>query len=210
MGIPRAKYELLFTGRAQVSDDAAYGAVFQHEDSEGHRGVALSKEIVKVASRAMTAQFKQLGRAILPLSEQAKVGFNLVLAALIRRANLAGLTEAKPPAPHVPDFSQAVQHFCIHAGGRAIIDGVQENLGLADKYMEASRQTLYDWGNTSSSSIWYEMEWLERFGDMRRGEKALQITFGSGFKCNSAVWRVLRVEQTKRCVPLKPPAAAQK
>merc|ERR1712084_33887 len=100
--ISRAKYELLFTGRAQVSDDAAYGAVFQHEDSEGHRGVALSKEIVKVAGRAMTAQFKQLGRRILPFSEQAKVAVNLLFAMLVKKAQLLGLTEAKPPAPYVP------------------------------------------------------------------------------------------------------------
>ena len=25
-------------------------------------------------------------------------------------------------------------------------------------------QTLHDWGNTSSSSIWYETDWIERFG----------------------------------------------
>jgi len=208
----RAKYELVFTGRAQVSDDAAYGAVFQHEDSEGHRGVALSKDIVKVAGRAMTAQFSQLGWCILPISEQVKVGLNLIFAAVIRRACLAGLTwwvPPKPPPPYVPDFSQAVQHFCIHAGGRAIIDGVQKNLGLADHFMEASRQTLHDWGNTSSSSIWYEMEWLERFGNMRKGDKVLQITFGSGFKCNSAVWRTLRVDQAKRCVPIKGAAAVE-
>merc|ERR1711988_608782 len=76
----RTKYELLFSGRAQISDDAAYGAVFQREDSEGHRGVALSKDIVKVAGRAMTAQFSQLGRRVLPISEQAKVGLSLLLA----------------------------------------------------------------------------------------------------------------------------------
>jgi 3-ketoacyl-CoA synthase len=204
----RAKYELVFAGRAQVSDDAAYGAVFQHEDAEGHRGVALSKEIVKVAGRAMAAQCKQLGRRILPYSEQAKVGFNLLQTALIKRAQLAGLTDIKPPARYVPDFSKAVEHFCIHAGGRAIIDGIQKNLGLTDKQVEASRQTLHDWGNTSSSSIWYEMEWLERFGNMRKGDKTLQLTFGSGFKCNSAVWRVLRVDQTKRGIPIKPPATA--
>merc|ERR1712084_176348 len=102
--IPRAKYELLFTGRAQGSDDAAYGAVFQHEDSEGHRGVALSKEIVKVAGRAMTAQFKQLGRRILPYSEQAKVAVNLAHSLIIKQAQLAGyLNCSKPPTPYVPD-----------------------------------------------------------------------------------------------------------
>merc|ERR1712072_969928 len=102
---PRAKYELVFSGRAQVSDDAGYNAVFQHEDAEGNKGVALSKDIVKVAGYAMKAQFSQLGRHILPFSEQTKVGFTLALAALIKRANAAGLMDAKPPMPYVPDFS---------------------------------------------------------------------------------------------------------
>ena len=34
---------------------------------------------------------------------------------------------------HVPDFKKAVEHFCIHAGGRAVIDGIKENLKLTDK-----------------------------------------------------------------------------
>merc|ERR1712187_915097 len=69
----RAKYELLYTGRVQISDDESYGAVYEKEDAEGNRGVALSKEIVNVASRAMKANFTQLGSHILPVSEKAKV-----------------------------------------------------------------------------------------------------------------------------------------
>merc|ERR1712014_505122 len=68
---------------------------------------------------------------------------------------------------------------------------------------EASKKTLEDWGNTSSSSIWYEAEWVERFGNLQVGQRLLQISFGSGFKCNSAVWRALRVDTTKRGVPIK-------
>ena len=30
--------------------------------------------------------------------------------------------------------------------------------------LSRSVQTLHDWGNTSSSSIWYETDWIERFG----------------------------------------------
>merc|ERR1712048_1128259 len=69
----RAKYELIYTGRVQMSDDESYGAVYEKEDAEGNRGVALSKEIVNVASRAMKANFTQLGSHILPISEKAKV-----------------------------------------------------------------------------------------------------------------------------------------
>ena len=51
--------------------------------------------------------------------------------------------------------------------------------------------TLHNCGNTSSSSIWYELEWLEQNGRIKRSDKIWQIAFGSGFKCNSAVWKSL-------------------
>jgi hypothetical protein len=43
-----------------------------------------------------------------------------------------------------------------------------------------------------SSSIWYELEWLESHGRVHRGDRVLQLAFGSGFKCNSAVWLRLK------------------
>ena len=50
-----------------------------------------------------------------------------------------------------------------------------------------SVQTLHDWGNTSSSSIWYETDWIERFGVSLRHDKnvctdcdVLFQNFGSG------------------------------
>jgi 3-ketoacyl-CoA synthase len=38
----------------------------------------------------------------------------------------------------------------------------------------------------------YELEFIERDGRLRRGDKVWQIAFGSGFKCNSAVWKALK------------------
>jgi 3-ketoacyl-CoA synthase len=111
--------------------------------------------------------------------------------------------EKKTPA-YVPDFKKAFQHFCIHAGGRAIIDGLEENLKvnitlhldnlyqLEARHVEPSRATLYRYGNTSSSSIWYELQYIERSGSIKKGDKVFQIALGSGFQCNSAVWKRLR------------------
>eukprot|EP00927_Polykrikos_kofoidii_P067170 TRINITY_DN6268_c0_g2_i1.p1 TRINITY_DN6268_c0_g2~~TRINITY_DN6268_c0_g2_i1.p1 ORF type:complete len:571 (-),score=84.06 TRINITY_DN6268_c0_g2_i1:151-1863(-) len=199
----RAKYKLLYTGRTQMTDDDSYKCVFEQEDSAGHRGVALSKDIVNVAGRAMKHNFVQLGPHVLPIREMVKIVCNRGIIASASWLSSIGFTTLKAPRFYTPNFAKGINHFCIHAGGRAVIDGVQKNLNLQERHVLPSKQTLHDWGNTSSSSIWYEAEWIERFGNLRRGDRILQVAFGSGFKCNSAVWITLRVDRSKQGVPIK-------
>jgi len=201
----KAKYKLLYTGRTQVSDTNSYHCVFEREDAEGHRGIGLSKDIVKVAGTAMKHNFVRLAPHVLPIREQAKTvatqcAISLVL--LFKKTGLQFADRLTVPKGYVPNFALGIDHFCIHAGGRAVIEGVQENLRLSERHTLPSKATLHDWGNTSSSSIWYEAEWIERFGSLKAGHRVLQIAFGSGFKCNSAVWLTLRVDVRKRGVPL--------
>lgn len=56
---------------------------------------------------------------------------------------------------------------------RAVIDELQNNLQLSAEHVEASRMTLYRFGNTSSSSLWYEMSYIEAKGRMKKGKVTL-------------------------------------
>jgi len=197
----RAKYKLLHTFRSQVSDEQAYTSVVQAPDAEGNIGVALSKDIIKVAGRAMKRIFVQVGPHILPFREQARVVVNR--CALFAKAKGMPYFKDCEIANYMPKFAKGIEHFCIHAGGRAVIEGVQQNLGLTDVQAAPSFRTLEDFGNTSSSSVWYEVDWIERHGGLRRGDRILQIAFGSGFKCNASVWVTLRVDREKHGRSLK-------
>jgi len=202
----RAKYKLLHTFRAQVSEDNSYNCVLQRQDGDGNLGIALSKDIVSIAGRAMKRNFTQLGPYVLPLREQGRVACNIAHSKFVILWKKFGLPFAKhltAPPGYIPNFSKGIDHFCIHAGGRAVIEGVQKNLRLRDDQVAPSFQTLHEFGNTSSSSIWYEVDWVERNAGLKRGDRILQIAFGSGFKCNSAVWVALRVDSSKKGVPLR-------
>ena len=182
--IMQARYRLHHLVRTQIASEDSYRAVYEQEDEEGNRGVALSKEIVKVAGNAMKINLTQLGPLILPLSEQLKVVYSITTKAL--------RLVPKDTPKYVPSFKSAIHFFCIHAGGRAVLDGIEKNLRLLPVDMEPSRTVLRKMGNTSSSSIWYELRHIEENMHIQRGHKVLQLAFGSGFKCNSAVWTRLR------------------
>ncbi|CAN6318835.1 unnamed protein product [Urochloa humidicola] len=180
----RAKYRLLHTVRTHKgAADECYGCVYQR-DGAGRVGVSLARELMAVAGDALKTNITTLGPLLLPLSEQLKFLWSLVRRRVLRRRSRS--------RPYIPDFRRAFEHFCVHAGGRAVLEEVQRSLGLGDADMEPSRCTLHRFGNTSSSSLWYELAYAEAKGRVRRGHRVWQIGFGSGFKCNSAVWRALR------------------
>ena len=69
--------------------------------------------------------------------------------------------------------------------------GIEKNMKLEKFHTEPSRMALLNFGNTSSSSIWYEMEYImdeQKSNPLRKGDRIMQVAFGSGFKCTSGVW----------------------
>ncbi|XP_068646360.1 3-ketoacyl-CoA synthase 6-like [Aristolochia californica] len=179
----RAKYKLQHVVRTHLgANDKAYYCVQQKQDDEGHVGFSLSRDLPAVAGEALKANLTALGPKVLPFSEKL-----LFIQNFLRRRFLDPKAQ-----PYIPNFKRSFEHFCIHAGGRAVIDDLEKNLRLSSEDVEASRMTLYRFGNTSSSSPWYSLSYTEAKGRMKRGDRVWQIALGSGFKCNSAVWKCIR------------------
>eukprot|EP00882_Tetradesmus_deserticola_P006257 GHRQ01006585.1.p2 GENE.GHRQ01006585.1~~GHRQ01006585.1.p2 ORF type:complete len:321 (+),score=147.63 GHRQ01006585.1:1207-2169(+) len=185
----RAKYTIQHIVRTNLaSDDTAYNCVVQTEDAERHVGVRLNKDLIKVGARALRDNMTALGPKVLPYSEQAKYAASLAVrkAAKLQPA-LAKHLPARWLQPYTPDFRKAFDYYCIHTGGRGIIDGLEKEMQLSRQQVEPSRASLYRFGNTSSTSVWYELAFIESQCGLAAGQKVWQLAFGSGFKFNSAV-----------------------
>ncbi|KAJ0976353.1 hypothetical protein J5N97_018318 [Dioscorea zingiberensis] len=187
-----AKYRVMNMVRTHTGgSDDSYKCVSYEEDDSGYLGVALSKNLMLVAGEALKTNIMTLGPQVLPISEKLRFLTNLLGRKVFKMKISA----------YVPDFKLAFDHFCIHAGGRTILDEMEKSLKLNEWDMEPSRMTLYRFGNTSSSSLWYELAYTEEKGRIKKGDRIWQIAFGSGFKCNSVVWRALRNVEPQRRSP---------
>mmetsp|Transcript_8683 Transcript_8683/g.35766 ORF Transcript_8683/g.35766 Transcript_8683/m.35766 type:complete len:172 (+) Transcript_8683:1306-1821(+) len=169
----------------------------------------------------MEKNFTVLGPYVLPLSEQFKVARSLVCKKAAKYLfRVFKLHEVSPADDSLKcnvniARSGALSHSSVETqavgistainlksiGGStempkvsAVVDGIVRNLKLLPHHAEPSRHTLYNYGNTSSSSIWYELNYVRHYGNQRRGHRILQVAFGSGFKCNTAVWLCLQSE----------------
>ncbi|KAM1989488.1 hypothetical protein ACFX15_030842 [Malus domestica] len=157
-----AKYELKQLVRTHKGmDERSFNNIHLKEDAEGTQGVSMSKDVIQVGGRALKANITTIGPLVLPVSEQ----FHFLTNLLFRKKK----TNYKP---YIPDYKLAFEH---------------KNLELTEDYMEASRKTLERFGDTFSSSVWYELAYLEATSKIKRGGRFWQLTFGSGFKCNSVV-----------------------
>jgi 3-ketoacyl-CoA synthase len=125
----------------------------------------------------------QLVPEFMPVAELARAGANAFRRRVLKHKALA---------PYSPRFAAAFRHFGVHPGGKTVLDGVGRSLGLSDYDMEPSRMSLYRFGNTSSSGVWYAMAYKEAKRRLKRGDRVWQIALGSGFKCSLVVWKVLR------------------
>lgn len=76
------------------------------------------------------------------------------MGSLSCRKNSCCLPKIGVLCPHTPNYKKALGIFAIHAGGKAKIQAIKENIKLHDKDLEASKMTF------QCSSVWYSLGYL--------------------------------------------------
>lgn len=119
-------------------------------------------------------------------------GFEMVLSPRVPKLVQEHVREAVEPiltARHsgVTD----VAHWAVHPGGRAILDRVEEELGLGSSALTASRAVLRRHGNMSSATILFVLDAILRDGP-EVGAAVAALAFGPGLTVETAGLTVVR------------------
>ena len=79
------------------------------------------------------------------------------------------------------DLSRSdVQFWCIHPGSTKIVDYIQTHLGLTDSQVECSHNVLYNYGNMSSATILFVLDYIQRCNHPSPGDYGVLLAFGPG------------------------------
>lgn len=168
----------------------SYNCCIQREDQKGLIGFHLGKDLPKAATRAFVDNLKEIAPKILPVTELFR--FLVVSYARRLKQSRAKIGGGGGGSRAAINFKTGVDHFCLHTGGKAVIDGIGQSLNLSEYDLEPARMTLHRFGNTSASSLWYVLGYMESKKRLKKGDRVFMISFGAGFKCNSCLWEVLR------------------
>jgi 3-ketoacyl-CoA synthase len=182
----RAKYSLQHHVRVHIgSEDAAFGCMGRADDGDGTPGVFFNSDVPACAMKAVTAALTRIAPRVLTLRQ---------LAAAARHE----LARRKDPSlpPYAPAFAECVDHFALHPGIHAMLKGFMNGLKIPPPKMMPSFAALRDYANTSASSTWYVLSYIEAVDGLRKGDTVMQLGVGAGVKCGINVWKALRTFKT--------------
>jgi predicted naringenin-chalcone synthase len=81
--------------------------------------------------------------------------------------------------------------WAVHPGGRAVLDAVQDSLGLSSEALAVSREVLRAFGNMSSATIVFVLERILARARTASGSRGCALAFGPGMMCETMRFSVV-------------------
>ncbi len=150
--------------------DGSAAALIAPDDYEG-KGMRLShfySEIVPEGKKEMTWDL-------------SSTGFRMTLTSYVTdliRADFAGLVGNALKQSGKP--YSAVSHWCVHPGGKKILDAIYKSLSFTNGHLDASYEVLNKFGNMSSPTILFVLKSILDTMDYTRPNCIFGAAFGPG------------------------------
>lgn len=117
-------------------------------------------------------------------------GFDMVLSTYV-----PDIIESNLETLLTPFFQNGIdpgrfRWWAVHPGGRAILDKVQQALGLGDDSIAPSRHVLSQYGNMSSATILFVLKEIMERGQ-KNGERVFSMAFGPGLTIETGIFDVV-------------------
>ncbi len=113
-------------------------------------------------------------------------GFDMTLTTRIPKLIRSHLPAAMANTPGFLFNDPEFDYWAVHPGGRAIIDAVQEGFRLVDAALQPSRDTLSEYGNMSSATILFVLDYILKRAPVSRS-RILAMAFGPGLTIESGI-----------------------
>jgi predicted naringenin-chalcone synthase len=176
-GIPDQANDLEVMRANALFADAATAAIIGYDDDWRH------PEIIDTETYTNTEYIGELGFTWHTGRLRVRLSRNIPALAA-RVVQPSAMTLLKRNGLTVDD----IQWFVIHAAGKTVIDNIRDILGIPEEKTQLSRETLYEYGNTSSASVGITGKKLMS-QDINRGDYVLVLSIGPGMTGGSTLLR---------------------
>jgi predicted naringenin-chalcone synthase len=116
-------------------------------------------------------------------------GFLMRLSSYIPQlieADIAGIL-AEVKKKYLP-IGEEIKYWCIHPGGKKIVDLIQKKLALTDAHTSYSRKILEQFGNMSSPTILFVLKEIMQ-EPLKIGDTVFGVAFGPGLTMETFIAR---------------------
>jgi predicted naringenin-chalcone synthase len=157
-------------------------AVLVAGDDDAHTGLHLGSfysEILKEEKDSMTWNISSTG-FVMTLSADVPDVFRKGMGGMKDRALArAGLG------------SDAIDYWCIHPGGKRILQAIAQGLGLTDEDLADAYGILRNYGNMSSATILFVLSDIWQRCSTEKGARIFAAAFGPGLTMESVILSVV-------------------
>ncbi len=118
-------------------------------------------------------------------------GFVMTLSADVPEIFKADIGSLKEHALAKAGYNdEAIKYFCIHPGGKRILEALGNGLSLTEEQLAASYKILRDYGNMSSATILFVLQEMWDNVTKDKGAHIFAAAFGPGLTMESLIMTV--------------------